>query len=168
MVFSSNFIAFFMQNVHPYELIMSQIREKTILIWKSNYNVKSTKFQNQGRIQAGAHPAPPPPPKIGKKIWCFRVKSWFFTRNTEKKFPPRSARRDFFKVRPPSLKSWIRPWEWSYSEGKHLKKNLMRFFFLDIDCFEVNCGQISSISDYGFQDKLNRKGPKVPIWYSIF
>ena len=68
----------------------------------------------QGRIQRGAHPTrappppPPPPPKIGKNI-IFCVKSWFFTRNTPKMFAPPSARRNFFKCAPPSLKSWIRP-----------------------------------------------------------
>ena len=44
------------------------------------------------------------PPKIGK-IWFFGVKSWFFTRNTQKIFVPPSARCNFFK-----LKSWICPW----------------------------------------------------------
>jgi hypothetical protein len=38
------------------------------------------------------------------------VKSWFFTRKKNKIFAPPSARRNFFKCAPPSLKSWIRPW----------------------------------------------------------
>ena len=82
----------------------------------------------QGRIQGGgAHLARAPPPKIGKnmiffgvkswfftwntpkisraplkigKIWFFGVKSWFFTRNTPKIFAPPSARRNFFKCAP--------------------------------------------------------------------
>jgi hypothetical protein len=49
---------------------------------------------NQGRIQGGRAL----PLKL-EKIWFVCVKWWFFTRNTPKKF----------KVRPPNLKSWIRP-----------------------------------------------------------
>ena len=41
------------------------------------------------------------PPKIGKNMIFFCVKSWFFTRNTP---------NNFFKCAPPNLKSWIRPW----------------------------------------------------------
>jgi hypothetical protein len=41
------------------------------------------------------------PPKIGKIIWFFGVKSWFFTRNTPKIIAPPSARRNFFYVRLP-------------------------------------------------------------------
>ena len=87
--------------------------------------------QQQGRIQGGggAHPARAPP-KIGKKydflaqncdlsheippkcsrlppqlekIKFFGVKSWFFTRNTQKMFAPPSARRIFFKCAPLTL-----------------------------------------------------------------
>ena len=39
------------------------------------------------------------PPKI-EKIWYFGVKPWFFTRNTPKIFAPPSARRNFFKCAP--------------------------------------------------------------------
>ena len=39
------------------------------------------------------------PPKIGK-IWFFGVKSWFFTWNTPKIFAPPSALRNFFKCAP--------------------------------------------------------------------
>ena len=56
----------------------------------------------QGWIR-GVHP---PPLKL-EKIWFFCVKSWFFTRNTPKKFAPPSTRHDFFSVHPPNLKSWI-------------------------------------------------------------
>ena len=49
------------------------------------------------------------PPKIGKYDFL-GVKSWFFTRNTQKIFAPPSARRNFFKCAPPNLKSWLRPW----------------------------------------------------------
>ena len=63
-----------------------------------------------GSRGGGAHP------KIGK-IWFFGVKSWFFTRNTPTIFAPPSARHNFFKWAPSSLKSWIRPctciyWGW--------------------------------------------------------
>ena len=45
-----------------------------------------------------------------EKIWFFCAKSWFFPRNTTKIFAPPSARRNFFYVRHPKFKSWIRPW----------------------------------------------------------
>ena len=45
-----------------------------------------------------------------EKIWFFRVKLWFFTRNTPKFLVPRSAQHIYFKFTPPNLKSWIRPW----------------------------------------------------------
>ena len=61
----------------------------------------------QGRIQRGAHQARSPP-KIGKNKICLR-KIVIFTRNTPKFFAPPSARRNFFKCAPPSLKSWMRP-----------------------------------------------------------
>jgi hypothetical protein len=64
--------------------------------------------QYQGRIQGGGAPGARPPLKL-EKIWFFGVKSWFFTRNTQKYFAPPSARRNFFKCAPPNLKSWIRP-----------------------------------------------------------
>ena len=48
----------------------------------------------------GDAPCARPPPKIGKKIWFFGVKSWFFRRNTPKIFAPPSARRNFFKCAP--------------------------------------------------------------------
>ena len=40
------------------------------------------------------------PPKIGKNMIFFFVKSWFFTRNTPKIFAPPSARHNFFKCAP--------------------------------------------------------------------
>ena len=49
------------------------------------------------------------PPQL-EKIWFFGVKSWFSTRNIPKIFAPPSARRIFFKCAPSNLKSWIRPW----------------------------------------------------------
>ena len=49
-----------------------------------------------------------PPSAIGKNM-IFGVKSWFFTRNTPKIFAPPSARCDFFKCASLNLKSWIRP-----------------------------------------------------------
>ena len=52
---------------------------------------------SQGRIQ-GAHRARAPL-KL-EKIWFFGVKSWFFTRNTQKHFASPSARRNFFKSAP--------------------------------------------------------------------
>ena len=44
----------------------------------------------QGRIQGGGAPGAPPPLKL-EKIRFFGVKSWFFTQNTPKMFPPLSA-----------------------------------------------------------------------------
>ena len=35
-----------------------------------------------------------------EKIWFFGVKSWFFTRNTQKIFAPLSAQHNFFKCAP--------------------------------------------------------------------
>ena len=35
-----------------------------------------------------------------ERIWFFGVTSWFFTRNTPKKFAPPSARRNLFKCAP--------------------------------------------------------------------
>jgi hypothetical protein len=57
----------------------------------------------QGRIGGGR------PPKIGKNVIFFGVKSWFFTRNTPNKFPPLSARRNFFKFVPPTWNSGSAP-----------------------------------------------------------
>ena len=42
-------------------------------------------------------------PLILEKIWFFGIKSWFFTRNTQKNFSPPSTRRNFFKCAPPQL-----------------------------------------------------------------
>ena len=68
------------------------------------------------------------PPLNLEKIWFFGVKSWFFTRNTPKIFPPPSARRNFFKCAPPNMKSWIRPW----------------FRWLPIMKFHHQCKQVST------------------------
>ena len=84
-------------------------------------------FWLQGRIQGGGAPGARPP-KIGKNVISFCVKSWFFTRNTStifaplsaieknmifwrkivifhtkypKNFVPPSARRNLFKCAPP-------------------------------------------------------------------
>ena len=71
---------------------------------------KSYTYANsRGDSGGGGHPARAPP-KIGKNMIFFGVKSWFFTRNIPKIFAPPSARRNFFKCAPPNLKSWIRPW----------------------------------------------------------
>jgi hypothetical protein len=60
-------------------------------------------IQRRGGLRVGgAHPAPPPP-KIGKNMIFFGVKSWFFTRNTRTIFAPPSARRKFFKCAPPLI-----------------------------------------------------------------
>ena len=77
--------------------------------------------------EGGGAPGVSPPPKIGKKIWFFGVKSWFFIPNTPIIFAPPSAigknmifwrkivifptkyPNNFFKCAPPNLKSWIRP-----------------------------------------------------------
>ena len=57
----------------------------------------------QGRIQGGA------PPKIGKNMILWRKIVIFHTKY------PKNVRAylgsaQFFQVRPPNLKSWIRPW----------------------------------------------------------
>ena len=92
-----------------------------IFYYEIALRVNLRKYTFQGRIQRGAHMAPPPPPpplkleKIWffwrkivifhtkypknvraslrnyKKIWLVGVKSWFFTRNTPKTFAPPSA-----------------------------------------------------------------------------
>ena len=111
-----------------YSFWCSQINRSTLFIlpfqWSALYHVATlpgllytlsdvvrlTGLLNmQGRIQRGAHPAPPPPLKL-EKIWFFGVKSWFFTRNTQTIFAPPSARRSLLKCAPPNLKSWIHPW----------------------------------------------------------
>jgi hypothetical protein len=66
---------------------------------------------------------------------------WFFTRNTPNIFAPPSARRNFFLVRSPNLKSWNRPCVSffdlkSTSTDQHRKKGartavqVVRFFTL--------------------------------------
>ena len=45
-------------------------------------------------------PGAPYPPKIGKNMIFFCLKSWFFTQNTPNIFNPPSARRNFFKFAP--------------------------------------------------------------------
>ena len=59
-----------------------------------------------GVLDTGVDPGGAPgarPPKIGKNMIFFGVKSWFFTRNTPKIFAPPSARRNFFKCALPYL-----------------------------------------------------------------
>jgi hypothetical protein len=52
--------------------------------------------------------APPPPPKIGKNMIFWRKIVIFHTKYP-KNFRASLRSAQFFKVRPPILKSWIRP-----------------------------------------------------------
>jgi hypothetical protein len=80
----------------------------------------SSSWSYAGADPEGGRTRRAPPLKL-EKIRFFGVKSWFFTRNTPKNFPPPSARRNFFKCAPPNLKSWIRPWYGSYNLQLHAK-----------------------------------------------
>jgi hypothetical protein len=59
--------------------------------------IRGARLRNQpttcrgGSRGGGAPGAHPPPPLKLEKIWFFGVKSWFFTRNTQKTFAPPSA-----------------------------------------------------------------------------
>jgi hypothetical protein len=130
--------------------------ESRLRVWLSSLRIKNlhlikrrkhTQRQLQGRIQ-GSQPARAPP-KIGKNMIFFGVKSWFFTRNTPKTFAPPSARHNLFKCAPPNLKSWIRPWvRWSESHEFYFLLFLFYsiifigvFILVDIQC-KINLGKL--------------------------
>ena len=65
-----------------------------------------------------------PPPKIGKNMMFWRKIMFFHT-----KYPKYFRSAQFFKVRPPNLKSWIRPW---YSGVQHILCYVFVLFFLRV------------------------------------
>ena len=71
---------------------------KTFLLHKTNVSISS---HLSSSILHHHFANPPPPPLKLEKIRFFGVKSWFFTRNTPKKFASPSARCNFFKCAHP-------------------------------------------------------------------
>ena len=69
--------------------------------------------RQQGRIQGGGASGAPPPPKKKNNLknkWFIGVKSWFCHTKYPKMFCASLRSAQFFKVRPPNLKSWIGAW----------------------------------------------------------
>jgi hypothetical protein len=61
-----------------------------------------------GADPGGAHPGRAPPLKL-EKIWFFWRKIVIFHTNYPKNFRASLRSAQFFQVRPPNLKTWIRP-----------------------------------------------------------
>ena len=102
----------------------------------------------QGRIKGGRTRRATP--LKWEKIRFFGVKSWFFTRNTQKNFAPPSAWRNFFKCAPSNLKPWIRPCHrplkytpisdnWLCSTNKLLYSHFFKFSLQRI-CIQIKSG----------------------------